>query len=426
MIATALAVLGCSSVGLTDFGGSAPSRDTAEDVDAIESIPTGEYTPPADGLCQLTLACPDEVSADARTACTFSVATVSGVVNYAGDADVWLRGRSSRTVPKHQYAVELRKAGQPLRANLLGMGGESDWVLNGLWFDRLLLRNKLAFDLYQSFSPERYAPESRMCELTLDGDYVGVYALAERIKRDDDRVDVAAHDAFVMVQTDHECFHPNATTYGCYKLRSPDEDAISPDDASIIDGFLDAWEATTLGAHPYDESTGVFAYVDMASAVDIVLLEELMKNEDAWYTSMHIWKDAGGKVNFSPWDLDMTFGVLEYYSGGDYGNPRKWIEYRPTQMGVIDASPAFRSALAARWAELRGGVLAAEAIFARLDEQQALLGDSIARNFDRWPIGDINYGTCFYPVNSYAEEDAHVRAWITTRLEFMDENIGGY
>ena len=82
--------------------------------------------------------------------------------------------------------------------------------------------------------------------------------------------------------------------------------------------------------------------------------------------------------------------------------------------------------MAARWAELRAGVLAEDAILARIDAMQATMGDAIDRNFERWPIEQIGYGNYFYPVSSYAEEDAHVRAWLGERLRWMDENVAAW
>lgn len=403
---------------------SAPPRAAPDPVDlAIDPNPL-------DGLCQLTLDCEHPVLSEEKVVCTFSVTGPRGEIWYAGDAVAWARGRSSMTVPKHGYGIELRDAtGADAEVDLLGMGSDSDWVLNGLYYDRLLVRNRVGFDLFQSFGgDDRYAPQSALCELVLDGSYEGAYALTERIKRDGSRLDLAEDDGtgdvFVMKQNDEGCFYWNTTTYGCWKLIYPNADTISESSAAGITAFLTAMEASVSSADPYDPDSGVFAYVDMDSLVDIVILEELYKNEDCWYTSMHIWKDRGGKIHFTPWDLDMTFGQFpDYY---DYGDPEKWITYRPAWVAVLAASPEFKARLAARWADLRAGDLASEALFARIDAAQAVLGDAIDRNFALWPIETINYGTLFYPVTSYADEDAQVRDWIAQRLAFMDAHIAEY
>lgn len=420
-------------MGGAGTGALSPEEEAEEEREG-EGIPGGSDTGdaeadpgpgPDDGLCQVVMACEPGLGPDVKTPCTLEVRAEDGRVDYQGGAVAWERGRSSRSVPKHQYGVELRDdADEDLAANLLGMGADSDWVLNGLWYDRLLLRNMLAFGLFNDFGPTRYAPEMALCELHVDGEYRGVYGLSERIKRDDDRVDISEHDAFVAVQIDHECFYTLSIAYGCLKLRSPDEDALTPEDDAAITGFLRDWEAAVLGSEPYDEARGVMQFVDLDSALDVVILEELMKNEDAFWTSMHLWRDAGGRVNWSPWDLDMTLGNLEYYD--DYGDPGTWTDYRPPMIRVMIEAPGARERLAARWVELRASILAEAEIMARIDRYQALLGGAIERNFALWPIEQINYGSYFYAVRSYEEEDAHARQWIRDRLRFMDEAIGTY
>lgn len=409
--------VGCRSPEVP--GGDVPPADTGGPIDATDALDT---------RCQLALTCDAPLLVEGqKTSCALAVVDGAGGVWFDGPAVAWVRGRISAEAPKRSFAIELRDAaGEDAEVDLLGMGSDSDWVLNGLYFDRLLLRNKLGFDLFQALGgAERYAPESGLCELTLDGAYVGVYALTERIKRDGARVDVRTDDpsggAFVAKQADAECFYDNRTTYGCWKLISPNPDDLPEDQAAGIRGFLTAMEDAVRGPSPDDPDVGVFAYVDVDSFVDIVLIEELYKNEDAWYTSLHIWKDVGGKLHFAPWDLDMTFGQFPTYM--DYGDPTQWIKFRPEWISVMMASPAFQARVGPRWRELRGGGLSDAAIFARLDAQQGILGEAIARNFEVWDITLITTSVPFYPVSSYADEDAAVRAWIARRTAFMDANI---
>lgn len=457
MILHLLLLLGCAPTkpGETADSGappaeSAPPVETAGGVDSA-SPETGDTGPerqlpvhepgdpahapqdPLEGVCQLALECAEAVdSEDEKIPCTFTVSSEDGRVWYDGPAVAWMRGRSSSWAPKKQYGVELRdEADESVEVDLLGMGKESDWVVNGNYFDRLLVRNRLGFDLFQSWGgEERYAPQSALCELALDGEYVGAYTLVERPKRDGSRIDIEADDgeggSFVMKQNDEGCFYWNTTATGCWKLIYPNEDELSEGSAEGITRYLSSWEAAVTSAEPYDETSGVFAHVDMDSLVDIVILEEFFKNEDAYYTSMHIWKDRGGTIHFTPWDLDMTFGQFPYYPYGDYANPEVWINWRPQLWSVMTASPEFQARLVTRWEELRAGSMSEEAIFAAIDHLQAIYGEAIDRNFELWPIETINYGGWFYEVSSYADEDAYVRDWIGRRLAWMDENIASY
>ena len=88
----------------------------------------------------------------------------NGIVDYCGAADVWLRGNSSRLSPKKSYRLELHnEAGDQVKKSLLGMPGESDWILLGAFPDLTLLRNNLAYELWSTMG--HYAPRTRFVEL---------------------------------------------------------------------------------------------------------------------------------------------------------------------------------------------------------------------------------------------------------------------
>ena len=108
------------------------------------------------------------------------------------------RGSSTAGRPKPSLSVEARDdEGRDKNIEVLGMPAESDWVLWGPYnFDRALMRNPLIYELSNQIG--RYAVRTRFVEVFLntDGgstsssDYWGVYAIMEKISRDEDRVDV--------------------------------------------------------------------------------------------------------------------------------------------------------------------------------------------------------------------------------------------
>ncbi len=427
---------GCSSSGVSLILDTAQSDSRQEDsgvqTEVLPSVP--ETVPDPTGVCQLVLECPGVIPDEPKIDCLLGVTGEDGHTWYEGPAGVERRGRSSGTAPKPQYAVELRdEAGQEQSRDLLGMGGESDWVLHGNYFDRLLMRNMLAYDLFQSFGgPERYAPESAWCELSLNGVYQGVYTLVERIKRDDDRiqlderiqlVDSGSGDAFVIKHHDSDTLFNLQMTNDGFKLVYPNQETASAEAVARVTDRLRGWENALYSDDPYDPVTGIFAFVDLESAVDIVLLEEFMKNNDAYFLSLHLWQDIDGRIHWVPWDLDLSLGQPSY---NDNENPESWVLYRPDIIARMALAPEFSTRMVERWAELRSGPLATEAVLATLDSHQATLGDAIDRNFETWPIEEIDFWGYLYPVSSYAEEDARVRNWIRERLAWMDNAVSTY
>lgn len=386
--------------------------------------------PPA--VCELTLDCngvsiPDEP----KIACSLRIEDGNGGIEYNGAAFVERRGRSSLTFPKPQYAIELRTAldsEESNSTNLLGMGKEDDWILNGAHIDRSLFRNPFFYDIYQSLGgPEHYAPQTRYCNVKLEGEYLGIFQLGERIERDDDRLqiekDTEGNGASFIIKQD-ETSSPGAIravgiANGAWQPVYPKKKNITLAQRAAISSLLDDWQTYTIS-----RDDKIFDIIELDSVIDYVLLEEFAKNNDAYYLSMHLWRNNGGKIHFSMWDLDLSFGQPEY---NDSESPERWVKFRPPMICRMASRPQFQSAMAARWTELRSGLLSNAAITERIDYYVEALGADADANFVRWPIEDITFNAhILYPVTSHADEVAHVRAWIAQRLEWMDANMSTY
>lgn len=416
---------GDDSEGLTDDS-ETPDTHTDEPPEWIDGLDTA----PPTGLCEVVLDCGQEIPQDPKVPCAMTVHDDQGRQWYDGWAGVEKRGRSTASYDKAQYAVELwDEDQQEVETDLLNMGRESDWVLNGACIDRALLRNQLGFELYAAFSEDRYAPETAYCTLTLDGAWRGIYFLTERPKRADTRIDLdgEATDlgrAFVVKLDQYDGAVDNSPVgHGTWTLISPRQADASPAAIGQVASTLGAWQAALLSAQVGDPDVGVLAHADLDAAVDFVILEELMKNNDAFYLSVYLWKTEDGLIQFSPWDLDLTLGQPTY---NDNTNPNSWLAYRPAWVANMSASPAFRERLVERWVELRGGVLADDALLARVDRYRSVMGTAVYDNFEVWPIEQIDFGGYLPVRTSYDEEYEYVRAWIPQRTAWMDANISSW
>src|SRR6185369_7610310 len=66
---------------------------------------------------------------------------------FEGNANVWVRGSSSAAHPKKPYRLELvDENGGSLKAPLLGMPNESDWILFPAYTDKSLVRDVLGYE----------------------------------------------------------------------------------------------------------------------------------------------------------------------------------------------------------------------------------------------------------------------------------------
>ena len=101
-----------------------------------------------------------------------------------------IRGGSSQMFPKKSYGFETKTSdwSEDLDVSLGGFPEEEDWILYGPYSDKSLIRNKLTFDLSNSIGYK--ASRVKFYNLFINNDYKGLYVLMEKIKRDQNRVNI--------------------------------------------------------------------------------------------------------------------------------------------------------------------------------------------------------------------------------------------
>ncbi len=115
--------------------------------------------------------------------------TLDPGTDFEGYVGIEVRGQSSQMFPKKSYGFETRnELKNDSSVSLLGMPVESDWVLSASYSDKTMMRNPLSYYLGNRMG--RWQPRTQWCEVWLNGDYLGIYALVEKIKRDKDRVNI--------------------------------------------------------------------------------------------------------------------------------------------------------------------------------------------------------------------------------------------
>ncbi len=404
-------------------GGSGGDTDT-------EDLPNNDAEPwDTPELCHVSLECSQTIPDEPKVPCQLVVETNTGRVLYEGWAGAEERGRSSNAFAKHQYAIELwydETGRDVVEVDFWTMGSESDWILNGNYADRALFRNKLGYDLFNAFDNEgEWASESVLCDLRLDGEWLGVFTWGERAKRDSERIPVGNVDdgtSWIVKNDDSSGFMSSSGFYAYWQLVWPRQDEVSADAKAAVTAEIQGFQAAVAGADP----EAIWLLVDLDSAVDFVITHELSRNNDAYFLSVYMWKDSEGLIHFTPWDLDLAFGGYPISSCGWDA----WVSYRSTAITAFAESATFRDRLAQRWHELREGPMATDEVLARMDRYTEVMGDALYGNFEVWPITEIDFcwsGDCYLcPVDSVDYEQEYVREWATEHLAWMDANIESY
>jgi len=373
--------------------------------------------------------------------------------NYNGKIAIEVRGSTSQQYPKKSYGFETQDAlGMNFNVPLLGLPIENDWILYGPYPDKTLLRDVLTYDLSQKFG--HYASNWRYCELVIDGDYKGLYILLERIKRDNNRVDVARLDADdlagdsltggYIVKVDKltgEVGYFWTSAYNnevVFQFHDPEYDELNPIQASYMEDFVTDFEQATWGPQFDDPNLGFDQYIDRTSFYDFFILQELGRTVDGYRSSSFMHKDKNngawnGKLVAGPmWDFNLSYGNADYCDAGlttgwqyNFDEVCDFTTAIPFWWEKLLQSTSYRNGLRCRWEELRQGPLHTDTIHQWIDSMVNYLSEARIRNFQEWPIIGVYVNWNAFVGATYEEDVTYLKNYIAQRALWMDANIPG-
>ena len=377
------------------------------------------------------------------------------------DIGIKVRGQSSAMFPKPGYSIEIRdEKGEGMDVSMFGLPPFDDWVLHGPYVDKSLLRNALAYWLFRQAG--RYAPRTKHFDLYINGVYRGVYVMIEKIKRGKYRVNISklketdiAGDsltggylwAFDKVGTNTggggsnnqggiEAEGFNTSDGLNVIMHYPKKANLQKQQEEYLKKYLNDLEGLFKNG---GNGKGYDKYVDVGSAVDYVLHQEVTNNADSYWCSffLHKPKDKGGKNGKEfkegkvtlgpPWDFNLAMsngsqpengggqggGGGGMWGGGGWGGgfgggfgssgTTGWQIENSSKagggmMGMGGGSlkapnwllkmwkdADYQKELKERWAELRSGVWHTKTLDLYLDSMKTYLKNAADRNFKRWP-----------------------------------------
>jgi hypothetical protein len=353
------------------------------------------------------------------------------------------RGHSTWGQPKNPYKVQFTDdASFAQVSDVLGMKKNRNWALLADYFDRSLMRNKLALSLGNSsvFSDGlKWTPSGQHIEVYLNNVYVGVYLLTEDIRIDPARLDIktmssstAVNDLdggyIVEVDARLDCFNDGVinlqhrTPKGVLVCEdTPDEGSITQNQLAYIMNLLDSVEQDLFGPKKMDQ-------INPVSFADWYLIEELFRNNDAaFFASVYMWKDTAAAanpadrlLNMGPlWDFDLSAGNIDYFE--NWKTDGCWVSKAlPNQPNWITAlfdNPDYRDLVLSRWKQKRPAL--AKFINTGIDTYARRLELPAQRNFAVWQIFGVPLFS-HYIFSTHAEEVAFLKAYLNARMAWLD------
>lgn len=356
------------------------------------------------------------------------------------DFEIEMRGRGngSWTHEKKCYKLKLSE-----KADLLGISGSADrdWVLIANHCDRTMLRNALATYVQERMSAIDYVPSYAFVELSVNGEYRGVYQLYESIEANGHKVDLEGDSegkGFLVEMSKYaeKSDYPFLIDGKYYEVCSDlpeerNEARKTVDDAAAY--MTECYNAVLSG-----DRTKIESLIDIDSAVDVYIVEEFMKNLDAGWDSFYFTRRSGGKLIFGPiWDFDLSAGNANADNGSPIydqlpradslyvGNPLATDRQSNPWLIALMKQAWFQELVKARWQEVSPSMHTLPELIRSTADYYA---PSMLRNFERWKIFNgkriSRESDIVLTLDSYAEQIEFLANWISERADWLDGEWG--
>ena len=311
-----------------------------------------------------------------------------------------------------------------------------DWTLLACHFDRSLIRNHVGYKMARAVDGIEWTPYTEMVELYLNGEYRGIYMLAEQVEAKKGRVPVEdgeAEEIGFLLEID---FWSKGQYYVDYfksmgRKYTIKTDFMYEDQVVAMKSHLETvYNVICEGNREKIESC-----VDIASAIDMYLLNELYRETDVGTGSVYMYfKEPHGKLFFGPvWDLDGAFGnnALQTSTSGMFAGHK--ISASGSYSGsegnmwyaALMTNEWFRQLAQERWFEIRDTLL--EVLERELKPVYANI-DVYEKNFEKWPILHVDIGggapAKVLRLNSCYENVLYVEDWARERIAWLDSLYG--
>ena len=259
----------------------------------------------------------------------------------------------------------------------------------------------------------RYASKTEFVELSINYEYKGLYIFMEKLKRDDNRINIQKLNENDIDETlitggyiikidksdmedgsysDYNSFQSKYDVFGrkdgfkkvYFNYEYPKPSEIHAYQKNYIKNYINDFESSLASDQFKNSENGYRKYIDVNSFIDFFILNEISNNVDGFRLSTYLHKDREKKLIIGPiWDFNLSFGNADYCGGerydiwlhkfnercpGDFWNiPFWWNRFLEDEN--------FVNQLKDRWNELRISTLSDENIISLIDDYYSYLNN---------------------------------------------------
>lgn len=369
----------------------------------------------------LYISCEDNLDGEDFSECKvkFDEEIINSFIKY--------RGGSALEHDKKGYRIELKK-----QKTFLGMRRDDDWQLFANYLDFTRMRVKLSFDLWgtlESTNPTAILPEAENICLYLNGDFQGLYLLAERPDRKLFDLDTSLNgiNSSLIFQSKGE------TKFNEYIKEKWEQDWPNVENINIMDEVLSELISFVNSANDnefFDLNSGIYNRFDKVNLIDYLVYNFFIAHKDCWLKNYFIVRNTyPSKFFLVPWDFDGSFGQWGWIKYDSNDNTESEIRNDNVLWNRLLGNSEFMQECKSRWNELRETLWTEEFILDMLFDDYEEIKELIEIDTQIWKPITVDekpkqkwpymykYSTKEFDLEEYLE---YLFNWIPERLQYCD------
>ena len=332
------------------------------------------------------------------------------------------RGNTSWQEDKKSYQLSLSKP-----KDVLGMGGDEEWLLLSNAGDYSLLRNEVFLSLSRDLGID-FTPDLRQVDLFINGEYRGVYSLTEKPETGKNRVDIGRNDYLYRIGVDKGNYtfllYDDEEKKGMAEYQPLYGELRDSKDRERIERSMPFVQKVI--DEMYDEASSL-EDCDLDSFARYYWLQEFSKTTDPALRSVYMyWKNDEQAMFMGPaWDYDRTAGIIEMpFREEDYLWPDGWTARENDYYKRMFKNPVFIKAVRDCY-ENDGVREAFDRASGELPERIENIRRGAEMNFIRWngpPEAENNKIEEVYGDTSWESQIKWLTDWLRLRAEWIGNN----
>lgn len=407
--------------------------------DTVEAA-TAQYLP-----AKIYINTQDNQDVDSKT--DYVPMTISVIHDYAGwttEASGKIRGRGNSSwlwYDKKPYRIKLSK-----KQSIMGLSANKDWVLLANYRDPTDLMNTYVFALGEALDMPA-TNHTRYAEVTLNGEYIGLYQITEQVEVANNRVDIDKNKGILLeldaddgpqLASDETDNYWSAVYHLPCCVKNPKDpsatqvDSVKQEFSELENAFKNA------------DFSKASQLCNMEQFVKYLLIQELVFNvELSAPRSVYLFKNAQNDVwHFGPlWDFDAGYCFNWSYmeTGHDY--------FSRSNVTILGSNPAAQTGsygglskfftnmfnnknfvylVKQTWNRMKP--LCMREAWNECQKYANGIADALQRDAECWPIRQYNDADEAYggKLLSPSDETSRLKNWLQKRVDYLDSRISNY